>query len=162
MVNGGACSPSTAVEKLVSQGKPVLQSSIDFSGNPERAVDGSTSSQWSSGSCTHTKKQPNPWWQVDLGATYQITKVVITNRGDCCSERLHNFEIRIGSEVNSNLNEWCASGQKMGPGETRTYSCPMVGRHVNIKIWDTEYLTLCEVQVYAKVAASTQTYRMIL
>ncbi|GMH43799.1 hypothetical protein BSKO_11733 [Bryopsis sp. KO-2023] len=160
--NGGACSPSTAVEKLVSQGKPVWQSSIDFSGYPKRAVDGNTDSGYFSGSCTHTKKQKNPWWRVDLGATYQVTKVVITNRGDCCSERLHNFAIYIGSEVSSNYNQWCAEGQKMGPGETRTYSCPMVGRHVSIKIWDTEYLTLCEVQVYAKVAASAQTYRMIL
>ncbi|GMH43774.1 hypothetical protein BSKO_11708 [Bryopsis sp. KO-2023] len=160
--NGGVCSPSVAVEKLVSQGKSVRQSSIDFSGRPQRAVDGNTDSSYSSASCTHTKKQKNPWWQVDLGATYQITKVVITNRGDCCSERLHNFEINIGSANGSNRNEWCARGLKMGRGETRSYSCPMVGRYVSIKIWDTEYLTLCEVQVYAKVAASAQTYRMLI
>ncbi|GMH43801.1 hypothetical protein BSKO_11735 [Bryopsis sp. KO-2023] len=160
--NGAVCSPSVAVEKLVSQGKPVKQSSVDFGGFPQRAVDGSTNPKYGSGSCTHTKKQRNPWWQVDLGATYQITKVVITNRGDCCSDRLHNFEIRIGSKSNSNLNAWCASGQKMGPGETRAYSCPMVGRHVNIKIWDVEFLTLCEVQVFAKVAGSSETYRMLV
>nr|ACF05191.1 bryohealin precursor [Bryopsis plumosa] len=159
--NGGSCSQTIATEQLVSQGKPAKQASLDFGGEASRGVDGDDNPMWSGNSCTHTEKQQNPWWQVDLGGTYQISKVVITNREDCCWDRLHNFEIRIGSENNSNLNAACISGQSLGKGETKSFSCPMVGRHVNIKIFDVEYLTLCEVKVYAMVAGASPTYRML-
>jgi len=37
-------------------------------------------------SCTRTDNRVGSWWQVDIGATYEIRKVVITNRGDCCGK----------------------------------------------------------------------------
>ena len=47
--------------------------------------------------CTHTNPSTvDPWLRVDLGSSKTITSVSLTNRGDCCGERLSNFEIRIG------------------------------------------------------------------
>ena len=41
-------------------------------------------------SCTHTKGDggglTNPFWRVDLGAAYNIGKVTIYNRGECCGK----------------------------------------------------------------------------
>ena len=36
--------------------------------------------------CTHTRRQTNPWWSVDLGAEYNIGRVRIYNRRDCCGK----------------------------------------------------------------------------
>ena len=52
-------------------------------------------------SCSHTAADgaENPWWRVDLGQSYAIDTVKITNRGDCCGWRLSNIEIRIGDTL---------------------------------------------------------------
>ena len=36
-----------------------------------------------------------PWWKVDLGAVYYVSKVLITNR--CCWGKLEEFQVRIGA-----------------------------------------------------------------
>lgn len=45
----------------------------------------------------HTNEDFEPWWYVDLGDNYAISQVTITNRDDCCSVRLNNFKIFVGS-----------------------------------------------------------------
>jgi hypothetical protein len=69
------------------------QSSVAWGGASARAVDGNTAGNFGSGSCTHTNFE-KAWWAVDLGDTYQIEKVVLWNREDCCSERLNNVRPR--------------------------------------------------------------------
>jgi hypothetical protein len=39
---------------------------------------------------------------VDLLDVYRVTAVNITNRGDCCPERLDGAEIRIGNSLENN------------------------------------------------------------
>ena len=41
-------------------------------------------------------RQNQPWWRVDLGQDELVTEVYLVNRGDCCGDRLDNFEIRVG------------------------------------------------------------------
>ena len=50
------------------------------------AVDGNRKSLRSQKSCTHTNKERNPWWMVDLGGSYHISYLKVTNRGDCCGK----------------------------------------------------------------------------
>ncbi|XP_051580682.1 fucolectin-4-like [Myxocyprinus asiaticus] len=62
-------------------------------------------------SCSHTAVDFNdPWWRLDLLDSYYISRVIITNRGDCCPERLDGAEILIGNslENNGNNNPRCA------------------------------------------------------
>ena len=92
------------VGENVARGGQVAQSSIGWQGNPERAIDGNRASHWSHGSCTHTMKDANPWWRVDLQKTYKVHSVKITNRKDCCSERINRAEIRIGNSLKDNGN----------------------------------------------------------
>ncbi|MFT4541799.1 MAG: hypothetical protein ACI835_004261 [Planctomycetota bacterium] len=71
------------------------QSSVDFNGVPERAIDNNTNGTWSAGSVTHTADQIDSWWQVDLGGVYPLSSVRLYNRQDCCFTRLSNFWVSV-------------------------------------------------------------------
>ena len=85
----------------IARGKSTRQSSTAAGGSSSRAVDGNKNSQWNERSCTHTNRQRGAWWRVDLGGSYQVGKVKLTNRGDCCWDRLSNFDIRVGNVDNN-------------------------------------------------------------
>lgn len=53
--------------------KTTAQSSTDNNGFSSRAVDEVLGPYYNSKSCTHTKKETNPWWRVDLGREYIVT-----------------------------------------------------------------------------------------
>ncbi|KAL6108858.1 uncharacterized protein ACO6RY_12114 [Pungitius sinensis] len=126
---------------------------MGWNGLPERAIDGNRASEWGQGSCTHTEGQAKPWWRLDLLKTYNIDTVTITNRKDCCHERINGAEIRIGNTLsdNGNNNPKCAVISSLAAGASQTFQCNgMEGRYVNVVIpGRTEYLTLCEVEVTA-------------
>ncbi|XP_054457954.1 uncharacterized protein LOC129093858 [Anoplopoma fimbria] len=138
------------------------QSSTLPSGEASKAIDGRRNSFYSNGFCSHTAEdETNPWWRVDLGRTYVVTSIKVTNRGDCCAERLDGAEIRIGNslENNGNNNPRCASISHIKAGKTNTYRCDggsMDGRFVNVIIpGEGKTLTLCEVEVYGAPAEDT-------
>ncbi|XP_048057783.1 uncharacterized protein LOC125275132 [Megalobrama amblycephala] len=131
-----------------------LQSSLGHSqGDAQHAVDGKRDSNYAKESCTQTKSEFNPWWRVDLGNVYRISNVTITNRGDCCKERLKGAQIRVGNSLanNGNNNELVATVLTVLNG-TETFSFESVnGRYVNIFLpGNDEILTLCEVEVSAE------------
>nr|XP_033497041.1 uncharacterized protein LOC117266161 [Epinephelus lanceolatus] len=146
-----------AVSNIAQFGQ-VTQSSVAFGGVPKRAIDGNQASNWNQGSCTHTNHESRPWWRLDLLRTYKINTVTITNRGDCCHDRLNGAEIRIGNSLNDNgnVNPRCAVIHSIPAGISKTFMCNgMEGQYVNIVIpGRPEYLTLCEVEVTGQVAAS--------
>ena len=78
-------------------GRPTEQASTRYGGVSSRAVDGDLSVEWKKGACTYTKVQQNPWLEVKLDKEYVLGRIRLTNRGDCCGERLSNIEIRIGN-----------------------------------------------------------------
>ncbi|KAM4601252.1 uncharacterized protein ACJ7VT_021044 isoform 1-T1 [Polymixia lowei] len=137
-------------ENLALQGK-ATQSSLYTMGIPDNAIDGNRASKWDLASCTHTQQDYNPWWRLDLRKTHKIFTINITNRKGQ-SQRLNGAEIRIGNslEDNGNSNPRCAVISSIAGGVTQTFECNrMEGRYVNIIIKGrSEYLTLCEVEVY--------------
>src|SRR5262249_48248497 len=56
-------------------------------GAASRADDGNIDGIWGHGSVAHSLQEPQPWWQVDLGASQDLGDVVLWNRVDCCAER---------------------------------------------------------------------------
>jgi hypothetical protein len=80
--------------KNLALGKPTLQSSVVEEGISSNAVDGNRHPDYSEKSCIQTDNQIESWWRVDLQDDFYVTSVVITNRRDCCSERLYHFEIK--------------------------------------------------------------------
>uniref|UniRef100_A0A8C1PLC9 Fucolectin tachylectin-4 pentraxin-1 domain-containing protein n=1 Tax=Cyprinus carpio TaxID=7962 RepID=A0A8C1PLC9_CYPCA len=131
----------------------VAQSSLGHpQGDAEHAVDGNRDSNYAKGSCTHTKTEFNPWWRADLGNVYSISNVSITNRGDCCKERLRGAQIRIGNKLENNGNntELVATVLTVPDGTVTFEFEPVNGRYVNIFLpGNDEILTLCEVEVFA-------------
>ncbi|XP_050932137.1 uncharacterized protein LOC108889124 isoform X10 [Lates calcarifer] len=143
--------PSGTKIANIARGGQVTQSSLYGNAVPERAIDGNHASMWSAGSCTHTQNDHKPWWRLDLLEIYKINTVTITNRKDCCHQRLDGAEIRIGNSLNDNgnANPRCAVISSIGAGTSETFVCNgMEGRYINIVIpGRKEYLTLCEVEV---------------
>ncbi len=66
----------------VARSGRATQSSIDFGGPPERAIDGNHDGRFDSGTTTHTRIEDNPWWEVDLGEERALERLVAWNRVD--------------------------------------------------------------------------------
>lgn len=80
-------------------GQPATQSSTAFSGPAGAAVDGLAFPFYSAeGPLTHTAFESNPWWQVDLGETIRLDRILLFNRTDCCSERLADASIFVSNQ----------------------------------------------------------------
>ena len=71
------------------------QSSVDYGGNPERAIDNNTSGSWGDNSITHTDGKQAPWWSLELSQEAKVEKIVIWNRTDGSVERLNNFNVSL-------------------------------------------------------------------
>lgn len=146
-----------AQEVNIARGKPATQSSnVDPTlGLASKAVDGNTDGAFSNGSVTHTSQgsaggTANPWWEVDLGKVYRITKVVIYNRTDCCQNRLDSFQIMVRASNNTTSSNFAQRGRYYpGEGQTKVYSDIQVGRYVRIQMMTQKgILSLAEVQVF--------------
>ena len=64
----------------------------------------------------HSDLQNNPWLQFQLNKVAVITSVMITNRKDCCGQRLSNIDVRAG--MKKNILENPVVGFFKGPGAT--------------------------------------------
>ncbi|XP_059366377.1 fucolectin-3-like [Carassius carassius] len=139
-------------ENLAVGAVAVQSSTYNYLGAAQNAVDGNSESNYMLGSCTHTAGD-NPWWKVDLKEVHKVIRVSITNRGDCCAERIIGAQIRIGYSLanNGNSNQLAAIVDFIQSGETKTFDFkPVKGRFVNIFLpGQGKYLTLCEVNVFA-------------
>uniref|UniRef100_A0AAQ5XJ71 Fucolectin tachylectin-4 pentraxin-1 domain-containing protein n=1 Tax=Amphiprion ocellaris TaxID=80972 RepID=A0AAQ5XJ71_AMPOC len=138
------------------------QSSTLSGAAASKAIDGRRNSYYSDWFCSHTAEgQTDPWWRLDLRQTFVIVSIKVTNRGDCCAERLDGAEIRVGNSLqnNGNDNPRCATISHIRAGKTSTYQCDggsMEGRFVNVIIpGKSKTLTLCEVEVYVAPAGKS-------
>uniref|UniRef100_A0AAV2KSS2 C-type lectin domain-containing protein n=1 Tax=Knipowitschia caucasica TaxID=637954 RepID=A0AAV2KSS2_KNICA len=148
-----------------------VQSSTLYPAEAHRAIDGRRDTFYTEGSCSHTAPQSDPWWRVDLGQPFIVSNVKVTNRGDCCADRLDGAQIRIGNSLknNGNDNPWCTNVTHIPLGNTFTFTCKSTGttgRYVNLLLsGEMRILTLCEVEVYAdpagahKVVQTCRTHR---
>jgi hypothetical protein len=126
-------------------GTTASQSSTFDVAGPWRAIDGNTDGNWWNGSVTHTGFQASPWWQVDLGVSHAIGTVIVSNRTDCCSDRLSDFDVTVSGDGTS----WQWIGGITGQAQPRTvFQTSAAGRFVRVQLRGTNYLSLAEVQVY--------------
>ncbi|XP_045179905.2 fucolectin-5-like [Mercenaria mercenaria] len=138
--------PSTSTN--VALNKDVTISSQHNSLSPPRLmVDGSRSGSWP---CASTGLVTNPHTTVDLWQSFEINALYIVNRVDCCSERLHHLVVKIGNDM-SNLQTAFNHTNAVGADCTVIFDTPRRGRYVRLQIEATEYLTVCELEVYSLV-----------
>uniref|UniRef100_A0A673W0M5 Fucolectin tachylectin-4 pentraxin-1 domain-containing protein n=1 Tax=Salmo trutta TaxID=8032 RepID=A0A673W0M5_SALTR len=147
------------IDNVALRGVAAQSSLFNRQYSPRNVIDGNRNSNYNSGgSCSSTEFNTNPWWRVDLLDVYRVTAVTITNRGDCCPERLDGAEIRIGNSLENNgiNNPRCAVIPKIPAGQTNTFQCnEMEGRYVVVVIpGQNKILTLCEVEVYGNPAVN--------
>ncbi len=63
------------------------QSSTNYEGDAARAIDGNADGRYEeSQSVTHSAREDDPWWELDLGCSAAIDRIVVWNRTD---GRLH-------------------------------------------------------------------------
>ena len=127
------------------------------------AIDGNTNGNWFASSVTSTNYEYQPWWQVDLGASYAIDSINVWNRSDCCADRLSNFYILVSEQPFASTNLVSTLSQ---PGVTGYYivgqggypttqAIQRTGRYVRVQLTGTNYLSLAEVEVLGRSASST-------
>jgi hypothetical protein len=146
--------------KNLALGKPTTQS-LGFS-EAAKAVDGKTDGLYFRDSVTHTIEMQNPWWEVDLGASRQIDRIVVWNRTDCCMERLKGFWVFISEEpfdpsdkpgnLRPRPGTW-NSLQSEIPDPTLEVAVGGVrGRYIRIQLDGKNALSVAEVEVYGNDA----------
>ncbi|KAK9402824.1 hypothetical protein NXF25_007651 [Crotalus adamanteus] len=146
--------PTGVKGRNLAWGKLAQQSSIhqhDIVGSADKAVDGNCNGDWYNKSCTHTKKEKNPWWYVDLGESHKISVVIVKNRVDCCGERLYRAEVHLGDSLKDHgrSNPRCGTILNTSPGSITTIYCNgQRGRYVSVHLPRVDYLTVCEVEAY--------------
>ena len=136
---------------LISTGKNTKQSTDYGDALSSRAVDGNRGNSFNDKSCACTQLEDTPWWRVDIGQRAMVYSVMITNRGDCCPERLSDFTIRVGFEDKKNVNPTCIENVGITTGITVDFKChrALAGQFIYIEsALSNTKLTLCEVEVY--------------
>ncbi|XP_030250492.1 fucolectin-1-like [Sparus aurata] len=152
----GTCSAST-YQNVALRGKATQSHrhsglSAIF-GAASNAIDGNRESDYDAGSCTATITQTNPWWKLDLLESYIITSIIITNRRDCCADRINGAEVHVGNSLRDNgfSNPLVAVISQIPAGRSLniTFTSHVEGRYVMVALRGSgRLLTLCEVEVY--------------
>uniref|UniRef100_A0A2C9L2J5 Fucolectin tachylectin-4 pentraxin-1 domain-containing protein n=1 Tax=Biomphalaria glabrata TaxID=6526 RepID=A0A2C9L2J5_BIOGL len=118
-----------------------------------KAVDGNTSSDFNGGlSCSHTNdSDPRPMWSVNFPLS-EITRYVLYNRDDSNRNRLAKF-VLSGED---------SAIQKFGYIDASDTGIPVYivtdpAKHnlTQVKISTTQFVTLCEVEIYGECIAGT-------
>jgi len=80
----------------VARNGTASQTITGFGGTPDKAIDGNTDGNWNDGSVTHSgTNNAFNWWQVDLGATYNVDQIAIFNRTRCRVGRSPRYSNRV-------------------------------------------------------------------
>ncbi|XP_062278798.1 uncharacterized protein LOC133983658 [Scomber scombrus] len=167
----GTCLADQHYQNLALRGTATqsqrLRGKTDVFGAAYNAIDGNREARFTAGSCSHTAKMTNPWWRVDLLDSYMVLTIIITNRGDCCADRLNGAEIYVTKNLHSigysayeghsipayqsRINPQVAVITYIPAGRSHiiTLKKPVEGRFVTVVLPGYErILSLCEVEVY--------------
>jgi len=145
----------------VALGKPTSQSATIWEGASSRAVDGNTNGNWGGNSVTHTPENAaNPWWEVDLQGSYEISKINLFGRTDCCSDRLRgvvvtvlNGEEEVWSYIHSNQNP--PNKLELDVEDSDTDTDFIIGSKVRVSLTPRGTISLAEVEILGRISTST-------
>lgn len=140
-------------------GKPVKQSSIQYSAGPTRAIDNNTSGIWNNGSVIHTQNELNPYWQIDLQKVYTINKIEVWNRTDaCCISRMANYYVFVSDEpfssasLNTTISQpgvWNVFYANY-PNPSTNINVTRSGRYVRVQLATQASLTMAELKIFGQ------------
>jgi len=143
----GLSGTAAAADPLISQGKPATASSTENAGTPaSAAVDGNTGTRWSS-----AFSDPQ-WIQVDLGATANVTQVVLNWEAAFA----RSFQIQTAPAATGPFTTIFSTST--GTGGIQTIPVTGSGRFVRMNgtVRATQFgYSLWEFQVFGTFAATT-------
>ncbi len=87
-----------------------------------RANDGNTDGDYNKRSVSHTAQQKDPWFEIDLGKTLPIDKIVVWNRtdgGKAIMDRLKDYRVKLLDENRAVVFEKTPKGD---PGKMREFA----------------------------------------
>ncbi|XP_041378490.1 uncharacterized protein LOC121390681 [Gigantopelta aegis] len=134
--------------------KPAYQSSTPYKQfAAAKAVDGNITNDAAGGSCAMILESDHSWWMVDLQDTIRVEQVLIVNRGDCCGNTAHRFNIDVleGSMSARTSVGLCSDVDIIiTNGAAVVMDClyPLTGRYVQIRDRLHSDFALCEVKVF--------------
>lgn len=80
-----------------------------------------------------TQKENNPWWEVDLGASYSISSIKLHNRTNCCPEQLDGFTILVSDQAfTGNTGGTTFIANQPASDGAKSYAGNGTGRYVRI------------------------------
>ena len=123
---------------------------------PSNLIDGNPNTFYASSGTTTVQ----PWVQLELQPESVVYGVKITNRVNCCGERLSDVEVRVGDEKVTVQSQQGLSSNKLcgtfdGPGtngEVVRIECskPIPGMYITIQIKDrsVKQINIAEVEAF--------------
>jgi len=107
------------------------------------AIDGSTSPQSS-----HTLRETNPWWMVDMQSSYRVTKIVVWNRTDGSVYRDYLSGAKVSLlDASGNVEKELSIGDATNL-DSFTFTIGRDTRFVKVSV-ENNMVSLAEVQVFA-------------
>lgn len=113
------------------------------------AVDGVINGQWG----FHTALEAEPWWQVDLGQTAVVDRVVLYNRSAPFADRASRIRVLVSDTGNSFRQVYAHDGSVFhGHADQKPLTVQLQGirtRHIRLQLpQNPVYFHLDEVQIY--------------
>lgn len=136
--------------------KPARQSSVSVWSTDDDAA-GAVNGRKMGSYGFHTERERNPWWEVDLGETIDVTEVRIFNRVDVARERANTLKVLVSADGADWKLIHDQGGRSFGGADGRPLRLPVKTenvRLVRLQLEAEETLHLDEVEVYGTPAAS--------
>jgi hypothetical protein len=158
--------PTVGPTTNLAFGKPATQSSTYENGFASLAEDGNLDGNYYNGSVSHTGADAMAWWQVDLGASSNLSSIDLYPRTDCCTDtRNLNMYVLVSDNpiASTDLNTAIAQAgvsnfYLAGPVMTMTsINVNRSGRYIRVQLAGTNNLSLTEVVVKPSGTAPTAT-----
>jgi hypothetical protein len=98
-----------------------------------------------------TANEKNPWWQVDLGARYDLDYALLYNRqSECCMERVRSLEVLLSDNGQNWQSVYKHDGSIFG-ADGHPLKVDLNGqkaRFLRVQLRETNWLNLNEVEVF--------------
>jgi hypothetical protein len=122
----GSASESSAAQVNLARLGVASQSSTGFEGVASRGNDGNISSggYFYDATTSHTAEGANNFWQVDLGGSYDLSRVDLFARSDCCAGRLSNFFLRVLDAPSGNVVHEQLVANDVAPNTAGSFALP--------------------------------------
>ena len=98
--------------------------------NAGRCIDEGKTTQEQICATSLAARDPDPWLRVDYGAGAVIATIVVTNRADCCKDRIVGATIAVTRDANGSAVLWSAALAS----EESSYAFNLTGEHYK-RLW---------------------------